>query len=114
MLEGSLRILIQQLTGRDQMPSHRVGGRLVQSRELAPYFRRQLLGLDGGGDDRPDRGLRASILAGGVLGLGAAGSAGTRTIRSAGAPAIAARGTGSRGTTLRTPAGIASPVIDHP
>ncbi len=45
-------ILVEEFTGRDQMPRDRVGGASVQCCEFAADLGRQLLGLDLGGDRR--------------------------------------------------------------
>ena len=51
-------ILVEEQAGRHQVPRHRVGGAVVQSREFAADLGRQLLGLDLGGDWRTVVSLR--------------------------------------------------------
>ena len=104
-------ILVDQLTGGDQVPGHRVGGAAIQSRELTPDFGGELLGLDGWWDRRSGRLGRGLLHLRRVLGLGATGPPGPPD-RGADEPR-SRRGAPARGTTRRAPVCVALPVVGH-
>jgi hypothetical protein len=71
--QGGFGVLVDQFTGGDQVPRHRIGGGPVQRAQFAANLGRELPGVDVGRYRRPLR-VRAISAAGSTLRLSWAGT----------------------------------------